>query len=333
MVDQPAAARTADPIVTLTFSPALDNSSSVDRVEPWRKLRCNQVHMHPGGGGINVTRAIRELGGDSIAVAALGGHVGSLVAHALTTQGITLERVRVRGATRQNYAVTERTTGHQFRFIHPAAPMSRAEWTRCLETTVEMAADASLVVASSSLPPGVPDNVYALLALRLAAIGVPLIVDTSGPALAAAAHSPVLLIKPSLNELRAITGADLAPGSGSTPVTDARIESAARTLLTDGGCRIVVVSLGDRGALVVPHGGDAIVVRPPAVPAISTSGAGDSMVAGFAVALARGDDISDAARLGVAAGTAAVLAEGTGLCRRDDVGRLLPRTIASAVEA
>lgn len=310
-------------IVTLTLNPALDMSSAVDTIEPWRKLRAEQIHLHPGGGGINVARAIRELGGNPLVVAALGGHVGSIVADALTDHGIGLQRVRVRGATRQNYAVTERSTGRQFRFVHPAAQMARAEWSRCLDVTAEAAADAKLVVASSSLPPGVPDDFYAQLAHRLARIDVPLIVDTSGPGLMAVTRAPVLLIKPSVNELGTITGRELT--------TDAEIEAAARSLLTDGGCRIIAVSMGDRGAVIVARDAESIVVRPPAVRVVSTSGAGDSMVAGFAVALAQGATLVDAARLGVAAGTAAVLAEGTALCRLPDVDRLLARTVSGLV--
>jgi 6-phosphofructokinase 2 len=310
-------------IVTLTLNPALDMSSAVDTVEPWRKLRAAQIHLHPGGGGINVARAVREMGGNPLVVAALGGHVGSIVADALTDHGIGLQRVRVRGATRQNYAVTERSTGRQFRFVHPAARMARAEWNRCLDATVEAASDARLVVASSSLPPGVPGDFYAQLAHRLAGIDVPLIVDTSGPALKAVTRAPVLLIKPSVNELGTITGRLLS--------TDSEIEAAARSLLTNGGCRIVAVSMGDRGAIVVARDVDSIVIRPPAVRVVSTSGAGDSMVAGFAVAFARGSALIDAARLGVAAGTAAVLAEGTALCLRSDVDRLLTQTVSGLV--
>ncbi len=310
-------------IVTLTLNPALDMSSAVDTIEPWRKLRAEQIHLHPGGGGINVARAIRELGGNPLVVAALGGHVGSIVADAVTDHGIDLQRVRVRGATRQNYAVTERSTGRQFRFVHPATQMSRAEWNRCLEATVEAAAAARLVVASSSLPPGVPDDFYAQLARRLATIDVPLIVDTSGPALMAVTRAPVLLIKPSVNELGTITGRQLT--------TDAEIESAARSLLAEGGCRIIAVSMGDRGAVIVAHDADTLVVLPPAVQVVSTSGAGDSMVAGFALAFAQGLTLTDAACLGVAAGTAAVLAEGTALCLQPDVLRLSSQIVSGPV--
>lgn len=306
-------------IVTLTLSPALDLSTAVDAIEPWKKLRCQSPpRSDPGGGGINVARVVLELGGDPVAVAALGGHVGSLVADSLRSQGITLRRVNVRSATRQNFAVTERSTGQQFRFVHSAPPLSRAEWLRCLDATAEVSQGAAFVVASSSVPSGVPDDAFVVLADRLAALGVGVVVDTSGPALREALWAPLALIKPSINELRSITDRPLD--------TMDHCESAVRELLAQGRCRMVVISLGADGALFVPRDADAFTVRPPTVVPVSTIGAGDSMVAAMTLALARGQSLHDAARFGIAAGTAATLAEGTGLCRREDVLRLWNET-------
>lgn len=290
-------------------------------IEPWRKVRCDGPRMNPGGGGVNVARAVLELGGDPLAVVALGGHVGSLLADSLRRSGVALHRISARGATRQNFAVTERTSGKQYRFVHGGARMSFAEWTRCLEATVEAAAHAACVVASSSLPPGVPVDAFAVLASRLEPLGIPIIIDTSGPALLAAMKAPVDLVKPSVNELRAVAGRALT--------CNEHYEAAARALLRSGHCKTVAVSLGGEGALFVPRDDDSFVVRAPEVRAVSTTGAGDSMVAGIAMSLARGDTLIDAARLGVAAGTAAVLAQGTGLCRRDDVLSLLAHTMVS----
>jgi 6-phosphofructokinase 2 len=313
----------AGKIVTLTLSPALDLSSSVEVIEPWRKMRCETVTVHPGGGGINVARAVRALGGQTLAVVALGGHVGSQLAKAMRRSEIPLRRVSVRVETRQNYAVTERSSSQQFRFVHPAGRMSPAEWEKCLDATVENARHASVIVASSSIPDGAPPDAFAMLADRLAPLGVPCIVDTSGPALLSALTAAIAFAKPSVNELRAITGESLT--------NNADYERAARHLLDDGRCQLLAISLGAEGALFVPRTGDAFVVRAPKVQFISTSGAGDSMVAGMAMAIARGDTLIDTARFGVAAGTAATLAPGTTLCRPEDVARLLPLTTVTGV--
>src|SRR3954463_8131837 len=110
-------------IVTLTLNPALDLATSVGWLEPWHKLRCDTMRMDPGGGGVNVARVVKELGGTPIAVVALGGHVGSLLADSLRRSGIDLRRVNVRGVTRQSFSVTARATGEQYRFVAPGAAM------------------------------------------------------------------------------------------------------------------------------------------------------------------------------------------------------------------
>lgn len=301
-------------VVTLTLNPALDISTSVAAVEPWRKLRCEAAQLDPGGGGINVARVVQALGGRAIAVAALGGHVGSEVAAALARQGVPLTRVQTSHGTRQNFAVTERTTGRQFRFIQGGDPMTRTEWKRCLEVTVTEARSARCLVASGSLPAGVPDDFYAQLAHRVAPLNVPIIVDTSGPALLAAILAPVALVKPSVNELQSLVHRELHDAS--------EYEGAARELLSAGQCRAIIVSLGGEGALLVPRDAEAELVRAPAVEVRSTIGAGDSMVGAIALQLARRASLTDALRFGVAAGTAAVLHAGTALCRADDVAAM-----------
>ena len=312
-------------VVTLTLNPSLDLSTAVDAIEPWRKLRCDTSQLDPGGGGINVARAVRTLGGHAIAVATLGGHVGSEVAAALTREGIALRRVRTRRGTRQNFAVTERATGQQFRFIQGGEHMSRAEWQRALDATVDEGRAAGCVVASGSVPPGVPDDVYARLAERLAPFAVPVIVDTSGPALHASILARVELVKPSVNELQSLVRRTL--------VTVADYEGAARELLESGRCSSMVVSLGAEGALIVPRGSPATVVSTPQVEVRSTIGAGDSMVGGIALMLSRHAPLVDAVRVGVAAGTAAVLRSGTALCRADDVAMLEARVTTSCAAA
>jgi 6-phosphofructokinase 2 len=310
------------PIVTLTLNPALDVSMTADAIEPWRKVRCANPEVRPGGGGVNVARTVRELGGDVFAIVALGGHVGSLHADAMRQLSLPFRRVSIRAGTRQNFAVTERSTGRQYRFVYEGARLSPSELNRCIEATCEAAVGAAAVVASGSAPPGVSAEIFGVLAQRLAVIGTPLVVDTSGPALTAVLREPVLMVKPSVNELATAVG---------RPLEDiADLERGARSLMTEGeGAEIMVVSRGAAGALVVPRGAAAFSVEAPVVPVAGTTGAGDSMVGAMVLALTRGDSLVDAARLGVAAGTAAVMTVGSSLCARDDVLALVDRTVVT----
>ena len=169
------------------------------------------------------------------------------------------------------------------------------------------------IVASGSLPPGMPNDFYGRLAKALRAKEVRLVLDSSGPCLKAALTAGVFLIKPSLRELRALVGSDLTH--------EGEQEEAAQQIVKSGGAEVVVVSLGAAGVLFATRE-DCERLRSPTVPVRSKVGAGDSMVAGITLGLARDYTLRDAIRLGVAAGAAAVMNPGTQLCRRQDAERL-----------
>lgn len=254
-----------------------------------------------------------------MAVVALGGHVGSLVARELHRANVPFERVKARGATRQNFSVIEAGTGQQFRFVHDAEPMTKHEWTKCLDATVRLGARESCVVATGSVPHGVPDDVYAQLAARLRG-RVHLIVDTHGAALRACLDAPIDIVKPSDNELGELAGMPTG--------TVEECDIAARLVLATSQWQAIVVSCGRNGALWVPRSDPSVLVVPPRINAISTIGAGDSLVAGLALAGSRGISGVEAVRLGVAAGSAAVLNAGAALCTRADTFRLLAAVTA-----
>jgi len=295
-------------VVTLTLNPALDLSTRVGQVVAEDKLRCEAPLRDPGGGGINVARAVVRLGGQALAVFPLGGATGDLLVDAVRSQDVDVEVVRTRADTRENVSVTETSSGRQFRFVMPGAALAGDETASCLRAVTE--AQADLIVTSGSLPPGPSDDTYAEL-IRMCA-GRRVLVDTSGPALRAAVDAGAWLVKPNLRELGDLVGRDLED--------DEAISAAARELL-GGGTEVVVVSMGAGGVWLV-SADRTEHVRSPTVPIRSRVGAGDSTVAGIAVALLRGEDLPTAVRRGVAAGAAAVMTEGSELCRAEDAERL-----------
>jgi 6-phosphofructokinase 2 len=302
-------------ILTITMNPALDVSASVPYVLPDQKLRCDEPRREPGGGGINVARVVRRLGGDALAWFPAAGPSGALLQELLCAEGVPQAVVATRQWTRENVNVLERTTGRQFRFCMPGPTLEESEWRRFLSAdAMPVSAPPAFVVASGSLPPGVPADFYAQLARQTHAWGSRIVLDTSGEPLARAVEAGVYLLKPSLREFRALTGAPAEDESGLVALA---IEAVTRRRW----CEVLVLSLGAAGALwVSPDGGARLAA--PAVPVRSTVGAGDSMVAAIVYALTIGRSIGDAVRFGVAAGAAAVLNPGTELCRRADVERL-----------
>ena len=306
-------------IVTLTMNPALDIATSTERVEPAHKLRCTEPCYDPGGGGINVARALHALGGEAAAVFPVGGPAGEMIRDMLVQEGVAHHPIAVDGFTRESLAVEERATGNQFRFILPGPEISERDQQRCLDQLALLAAGARFIVASGSLPLGVPQNFYVPVASLAQSLGKPLILDTSGEALRES-RGGLYLMKPSLRELQDLVGREIR--------TEREQERAAMDMIALGRCGIVVVSLGSEGALLATA--DGTERYPPIlVETKGTVGAGDSMLAGIVLSLSRGLLLRQAVSYGMAAGAAALLGFGTALCRRADVERLYQSSLAN----
>jgi 6-phosphofructokinase 2 len=303
----------APPIVTLTLNPALDLSTATDRVVPEHKLRCTAGRTDAGGGGINVSRVIGRLGGRTLAVYAVGGPTGEALRRLVDAERMPGLAIPIEGPTRQNVTVDESSTGRQFRFVLPGAPMAEAEWSACLDAAASAVVEGGYLVASGSLAPGIPTDVYARLARSMREQGVRLVVDASGPALAAALEQGVHLVKPSGRELGELVGREL-------PDREAKV-AAAQELVARGAAQIVALTLGGDGAVLVSAEGVVHQSVPP-IEVRSTVGAGDSFLAAMVLRMAQGRSPLEAFRAGVAAGSATAMSEGTGLCARDDVERL-----------
>jgi 6-phosphofructokinase 2 len=299
------------PIVTLTLNPAVDASCDAETVHAVRKVRTSNERFDPGGGGINVARVVGELGGRAFAVYLAGGRPGDVLDELVAAAGVQFHRVPTAEPTRISHTVYERSSGHEFRFTPEGPRLREAEWQAAL-SFLELL-DFDFVVASGSVPRGVPADFYAQVGALAAAKGARLVVDTSGAGLQAALKAGVYLAKPSLGELRAVVGREVAD--------EAIMAAAAQELVQGGAAELLAVTLGADGALLATRDG-VVRLRAPPVEVRSAVGAGDSFVGAMTWALAKGLDAEAAFAYGVAAGTATALTPGTALCRRDDVERL-----------
>ena len=262
-------------IVTITPSPAIDLSTAVDRILPVAKLRGKTQRRDPGGGGINVARVIRRLGGDARAIYPVGGAIGKLLRQLLDQEGVASHTWTIAGETRENFFVDEISAGRQYRFILPGPRLSEAEWKECLKLVSALDPFPRYLVASGSLPDGVPDDFYARVARIAKQRGARFVLDTSGPALAAAAAEGVDLIKPNLREMRELTG--------SEPSDAYAWEAAAKDLVGTGKAAVVALTMAHLGAALVTR---EEVLRAPPIPITPRSavGAGDSFLGGVDLA-------------------------------------------------
>ncbi len=300
-------------IVTVTLNPAIDKSASVDHVVAERKLYCKSPRFEPGGGGVNVSRAIKKLGGKSLLLYPAGGLTGRKLQELLDEECLDHQPFPIVGMIRESLVILEESTGQQYRFGMPGPEIQKNEWEPLLQKLSAMEPSPDYVVASGSLPPGVPPDFYAQVARVGKKKGTKTIVDVSGEALKAALGEGVFLIKPNIREFRELVGEEIKE--------ELQIKAEAQKMVQSGRCQVLVISLGAAGALAVSED-FAEHILPPTVRINSKVGAGDSMVAGIALSLARGNPLRESVLFGVAAGTAAVMTPGTELCRREDAERL-----------
>jgi 6-phosphofructokinase 2 len=303
-------------IITVTFNPVIDKISSVSVLIPEKKLKCAAPVYAPGGGGINVARAIKRLGGEAVAVYLAGGYTGKTFIQLLLDEGIESMVSEIYENTRENLIILETASNQQYRFGMPGPRIRETEWQDCLNL-IKGIQGVEYIVASGSLSAGLPADIFARIAWIARQKNARLIVDTSGEALKQAVREGVYLIKPNLGELSSLAGTE-----------ELKIESVdevAREVIGKKSCEVIVVSMGPTGAMLVTKDMVQQIIPPP-VKRKSTVGAGDSMVAGIVMSLAGKKNLTEAVQYGVACGTAATMNPGTELCRKEDV-ELLYRII------
>ena len=299
-------------IVTLTLNPAIDKSTTVQAIAPDKKLRCAKPKFEPGGGGVNVSRAIKKLGGNSTAIYLAGGYSGKFYEDLLNQEGINSCVITTKGQTRENLIVVDESANLQYRFGMPGPEINEDEWQN-VNQILEGSAGVEYIVASGSLPDGVPIDFFAKLAACAKRINAKLILDTSGEPLRNAVDDGVFMIKPNLGELSFLHGAEELQESDAI--------NAAKDIINKGGCEAMVISKGASGAWLVTKN-EVISSPAPTVKKRSTVGAGDSMVAGMVLALSHGWPWMDVLQYGIATGTATTMNPGTELCKKEDVERL-----------
>lgn len=299
-------------ILTVTLNPALDLASEVESVVPGPKLRCAMPQVDPGGGGINVARAVARLGGQARAFVALGGTTGMRITTLLRAEGVEPVVFDLPGETRHSLAVTDRTTGEQFRFVLPGPDWTAEMAARATDAIAAAASAGGVVVLSGSQPPGVGPGFPGDLARALARRGdVRLIVDTSGPALAALGAGPAATGAPVPDILR-MDGEEAEELAGRALPGRADSAAFAAGLVARGAARCVIVARGADGS-VMAEGGGCWHVAAADVEVRSKIGAGDSFVGALAWALIGGAAPPDALQWGAAAASAAVTTDATRL--------------------
>ena len=307
-------------ILTITVNPALDLSTEAPAVVPDRKLRCSAPRVQPGGGGVNVSRAIANLGGHSRTLIAYGGHTGEMLVEKLRVEGLEPLSLGVTYPTRQSVTVRDAANGLQYRFMMPGPPWTEVDCEAARDVIMGEVRPGDLVVVSGSTPPGLPEEFFLSLNDEIKPAGGRMIIDTSGTALVRAADKGAGLhtLRMDLAEARELSG---KPLRGIEEVAE-----LAQQLRAHGAAEIVLIAAGAQGTVIDCDAWTGLT-RPPVVVPLSKVGAGDSFIGAYALALTRGDDPVTACAWGTAAAASAVTTPDTDICKRDDTANFVAQVI------
>jgi 1-phosphofructokinase family hexose kinase len=308
-------------IYTLTLNPTLDITYVLDEITFGESVRAVEVVKSPGGKGINVSRALRSMGTDSVAMSMVGGHVGEEVLDLLQNEGLILQIVRIKNETRTNVIVLGRNDGKELIIRAAGPPVEKTETERINNLVFQIAQVPEILVLSGSLPPGMKDDIYFSIAREGKTRGSRVVVDCEGPALAKAIKAGPYLIKPNTSELSQLVGREL---SGEDDLV------AEARALNRKGVEIVVVSRGAKGAIMVS--GDTVLrgTVPPLVE--DPVGAGDSMVAGLVMGLVQSLALERVFHIGLASSVSAVMNRGPGLAEPESFARVFPQIKVEKIE-
>ena len=302
-------------ITTITLNPSLDKRITVDGLKLGDSNRWDSLRSYAGGKGIDVSRAIHEMGGQTVAYGFIGGAEGRELEILLDEEGVPFSFTPVEQATRTNFIINDAKSGEQT-IINAAGPhISKKELDRFLEKLGRISPSPGLMVVSGSVPPGIPDDIYHTIIAETKRRGVRTILDSAVQWLEEGIKANPHLIKPNVHEAEELLKTELP--------TEEAVIKAARDLV-GMGVEVVVISRAKDG-IIAAKKGSLVKAVPPQVRVRSAVGAGDCATAGLALKLADGEPLVEACRLAVAMGTAAVLTPGTELCHRADVERLLPQ--------
>jgi 6-phosphofructokinase 2 len=300
-------------IYTVTLNPALDRTVLVDRLIEDDTTRILFERYYAGGKGIDVSRVIRELGGQSVALGLVGGYDGLHLEGLLINAGVMTNFTRISGETRTNIIIKEKATGRQWAISAHGPEVNGVEIGQFYQHLLQVES-LDYLVLSGSLPRGVTPNLYGQLILAGRKKGSFVVLDTDGTALKESASYNPTCIKPNRHELSRLVGREL---ESEKEIIDACEEVHQK------GIPYVLVSRGKEGLILFTNE-RTIKAVPPPVKVDSTVGAGDSSVAGFVLAHSQGKELEECLRLACAAGTASAQTPGTELCHRAEVERILP---------
>jgi 1-phosphofructokinase family hexose kinase len=303
-------------IFTVTLNPAVDRELTVPEIKYDTVLRASDWRVDFGGKGFNVSRMLKSLGANSVAMGFAGGKSGEILQEGLESLEIGTDFVWVAGETRTNVSIVSEADHHYIKANEPGPTITPTDQQALLDKVTAVCKHGDWWVLAGSLPPGVPPTYYQRLISIINQSGARVVLDTSGEPLSHGCHAGPFLIKPNDYELEKLTG---------MPTGDRNEILAAAKSLDSLGVSNSLVSMGKHGALLITKE-DSWMIKSPKIQERNPIGAGDSLVGGVVWGLAQNLPLVEAARWGVACGAAAASLSGTAVGSLELVKTLYSQT-------
>lgn len=308
-------------ILVVNLNASVDKRYQMDELTKGEVMRAATVDNTPGGKGLHVANVATILGEDCIATGLLGGKSGEFIADALVDYGIQQDFVTIAGETRSCLAIIT-ADGEQTEILEPGPVVTPEELDAFREKYRKLAAKASVIVASGSMPRGIDKGFYAELIDGARELGKFFLLDTSGEALAKGIEAKPYLIKPNKDEIKTLKGVDIA--------NEEDVINEVESFMADG-INLAVVSMGADGS-IAGYKGHIYKVTVPKIKCVNPVGSGDSYVAGIAVGIERNMSVEGILALGAACGTANAMEEESGFVRKEVVEDLLEKIVIEQIK-
>ena len=303
-------------IYTCTITPSIDYTTYLSDFHIGTLNRSNEVFYYPGGKGINVSRVLKRLGVDSIALGFAGGFTGNYIEQFLMNEGIDTEFIQTDEITRINVKIKAQEETE----LNGPGPVINAQQQSALMNKIKTLKTGDWFVLAGSLPESIPQTFFMEIASICNEQDVHFVLDTSGPALKELVHTQPFLIKPNEHELGELF---------ETIIVNKQQASYYAKKLVNQGVQHVIVSMGEEGALLVTK--DLVVsAESPKGKVVNTVGSGDSLISGFIASYIKHKDAEKAFRYGVASGSATAFR--SDLCEKSDVEELLEQVLLIPME-
>lgn len=288
-------------IITVTLNPAIDQTLELNALIPNSLNKVSRSHKDVGGKGINVSKVLKSLGTESLAMGFIGGETGDFIEKSLNSMGIMTDFIRVQGQTRTNLKIFDQTTKEITEINEMGSSVSEEALNQLMEQLKIHIVPGTLVVLSGSAPASLGSEVYSRMVEFCKENGADVFLDVDGDHFKVGLKSRPTFIKPNRDELTRYFG---------TPMdTEAQLLKAIDAL-TDMGIKHVFVSLGKMGGLY-SSGKNVYRMSPLKVDAHSSVGAGDAFVGAVVHSMENHFDLEYMLKFAIATSAGAVMTIGT----------------------